>query len=99
LVTLDRAKPPELPAHSVFQSLEEAAVFLKYKPRGISILQDGSAKRVAIQRDEAAWKYRLVEVVSADWTFFQEKTVRPEICYEVAPISYQWNRGRVMAAG
>ena len=49
---------------------------------------------VAIQRDEAAWKSRLVDVVSAEWQFFEGKTVRPEICCEVAPIACQWNRGR-----
>jgi uncharacterized protein DUF2071 len=92
---LDRAKPPQLPAHSQFSSLEEAAAFLKYKPFGISLDVAGSANVVAIRRDEAAWQSRLVHVVSADWRFFEGKTVRPEICYEVASIAYQWNRGQL----
>jgi hypothetical protein len=145
-VTLDREKPPRLPAHSVFGSLEEAAAFLKYKPFGISWERrrpagmakagageprfgarderstlpsggtrshpsdqwrggnpgpgpgpalPGRANVVAITRDEAAWKSRLIEVVSDDWKFLEGRTVRPEICYEVEPINYQWNRGRI----
>jgi hypothetical protein len=94
--TLDRAKPAELPSHSVFPSLDEAAAFLKYKPFGISLDAAGNANVVAIQRDEAAWKSRLVHVASAEWQFFEGKTVRPEICYDVEPIDYQWNRGRTV---
>jgi hypothetical protein len=94
--SLDRSKPAALPAHSVFSSLEEAAAFLKYKPFGISVDPAGNANIVAIKRDEAAWKSRLVPVVSAEWRFFEGKTVRPEICYEVEPINYQWNRGRIV---
>ena len=94
--TVDRAKPAELPPHSGFSSLEEAAAFLKYKPFGISLDPAGNANIVAIQREESAWKSRLVRVVSAEWRFFDGKTVRPEICYEVEPIDYQWNRGRIV---
>lgn len=97
LATLDRLRPPQLPAHSLFSSLEEAAAYLKYKPIGISLNTAGRANVVAIRRDEAAWKSRLVHVISADWRFFEGKSVRPEICYEVAPIDYQWDRGRVYA--
>jgi hypothetical protein len=93
---LDRAKPAQLPAHSLFSSLEDGAAFLKYKPFGISITASGRANVVAIRRDEVAWQSRLVQVVSADWRFFEGKTVRPEICYEVEPIDYQWNRGRIV---
>jgi hypothetical protein len=95
-VTLDRTKPSELPAHSVFPSLEAAAAFLKYKPFGISVDAANRANVVDIQREDAAWKSRLVSVVSAEWKFFEGMTVRPEICYEVDPIAYQWNRGRIV---
>jgi hypothetical protein len=94
--TVDRAKPAELPPHSSFSSLEEAAAYLKYKPFGISLDAAGNANVAAIRRDEAAWKSRLVDVISAEWQFFEGKTVRPEICYEVEPIDYQWNRGRIV---
>ena len=63
----------------------------------------GSGRRIlnhqeplAIRRDEAAWKSRLVTVVEARWSFLEGRTVRPEICYEVAPIAYQWARGRLI---
>lgn len=92
--TIDWIEPPRLPPHSAFATLEEAAVLLKYQPRGISIGRDGRASVVAIRRDEAAWRSRLVTVVEARWKFFDGKTVRPEICYEVEPIAYQWNRAR-----
>jgi hypothetical protein len=91
---IDRAQPPRLPAHSAFATLEEAAAFLKYQPRGISPAPGGWASIVDIERDEAAWRSRIVTVAEARWTFFEGKTVRPEICYEVEPIAYQWNRAR-----
>jgi hypothetical protein len=94
--SLDRSKLAELPVHSVFSSLEEAAAFLKYKPFGISLDPAGKANIVAIKRDEAAWRSRLVHVAAAEWRFFEGKTVRPEICYEVEPVDYQWNRGRIV---
>jgi hypothetical protein len=92
-VVLDRSSPPGLPAHSAFGTLEEAAAFLKYQPFGISIARPGEVNVVAIRRDEAAWQSRLVHVESAEWQFLQGQTARAEICYEVAPITYQWNRG------
>jgi hypothetical protein len=92
--TVDRAQPPSLPAHSAFSSLEEAAAFLKYQPRGISVAPDGVANVLEIEREEAAWRYRLVTASEARWSFFQGRGMRPEICYEVEPIPYQWNRGR-----
>lgn len=97
--TLDPTQTPaQLPPHSVFASLEEAAAFLKYKPAGISVDPKGRVNIVTITRDASAWKSRLIEVVSAEWKFFEGKTVRPEICHQVEPIAYQWNRGLVYPA-
>jgi Uncharacterized conserved protein (COG2071) len=95
-ITLDRATPPRLPDDSAFASLEEAAAFLKYQPFGISQDRRGRANIVAIERDESAWQSRLIHVSAAEWAFLAGKRLRPEICYEVAPIDYQWNRGRVV---
>ena len=50
---------------------------------------------VHITRDESAWRSRLVRVEAADWAFFRGQDVEPEICYEVEPILYQWDRGRI----
>ncbi|HEY0075141.1 MAG TPA: DUF2071 domain-containing protein, partial [Abditibacteriaceae bacterium] len=88
--------PPQLPAYSAFTSLEEAAAFLKYKPRGISVDEEGNANIVQIVRQEEAWQSSLVSVENAEWSFFNDKNVRPEICYQVNPISYQWNRGQIV---
>lgn len=86
--------PPALPEYSAFDSLEEARQFLKYKPNGVSIGANGSANIVHIVRDEKAWKSNLVVVDEAHWSFLEGKNVKPEICYEVEPIHYQWNRAR-----
>jgi hypothetical protein len=86
---------PQLPRGSAFGSLDEAAAFLKYKPYGISIGARGDANVVRITREEAAWRGKLVQVESEHWSFFDGQDAQPEICYEVAPIVYQWNRGRV----
>lgn len=91
-VELCLAAKPVLSAHSAFETLDEAAAFLKYKPFGLSVLPGGKVSVVKIVRDESAWKSRLVRVQSQRWSFFADKDVRPEICYEVAPIEYQWNR-------
>lgn len=93
-----RLLPDVAPQHdprSAFASLDEAAAFLKYKPYGISVDQAGRANVVHITRDESAWRSRLVRVAAADWAFFCSQDVEPEICYEVEPIFYQWDRGRV----
>lgn len=88
---------PCLEPHSVFSSLDEAAAFLKYKPYGLSLDRAGRANVVHITRDERAWRGRLVSVACADWTFLRAYEVQPEICYEVEPIRYQWDRGRIYA--
>jgi uncharacterized protein DUF2071 len=92
---LNRLARPELTADSAFGSLEEAAQRLKYQPFGLSVGADGAVNLVRIVRREADWRSRLVRVETADWAFFAGRTVQPEICYEVEPIVYQWNRARV----
>ncbi len=87
--------PSELPVHSAFESLEEAAAFLKYEPAGISTSPDGKTNVVRIARVERNWRSKLVQVQTAHWTFLDGQPVLPEICYQIAPIAYQWNRGRV----
>jgi len=84
----------KLPSHSVFPSLEFAGNFLKYKPNGMAINPDGSANIIHIKRDEEKWRYQLIEVKSSEWAFFKGKNIKPEVCYQVEPIYYQWNRGK-----
>jgi len=106
-ITLDS---PDLPAHAVldhtvpvalapdspFDSIYQAKAVLKYKPFGLSPAPGGKTNIVAIGRDEAAWRSKLVHVREQDWAFFAGQPVTPEICYEVDPIDYQWNRGRIV---
>lgn len=95
---LRRKAPATLPDYSAFDTLDEAADFLKYKPYGISVDKRGAVNVVAITRDEKAWRSRLVPVDEQKWDFFDDLPARPEICYEVAPIEYRWNRGKVYTA-
>jgi hypothetical protein len=92
--TIDRSKSPSLAPGSLFGSLDEASRFLKYKPNGISIGSSGLANVVHILRDENAWQSKCVHVEEALWPFFSDKEVAFEICYEVAPIDYQWLRAK-----
>jgi uncharacterized protein DUF2071 len=94
--TLRRGAEARLSKHSVFASIEEASSFLKYKPCAFSVLEDGRVNVVRIERDEAAWRGRPVEVVHQEWAFFGGRPVAPEICTEVEPIAYRWNRGEVV---
>src|SRR6185436_4542079 len=48
-----RRRLPERPRTALFGSIEEAAAFLKYKPRGFSVAKDGRVNVVRIVRDEA----------------------------------------------
>ncbi len=94
-VSLHPQTATRLPPDSAFATLDEAARFLQYKPRGISVSPDGSVNIVQIERDESAWRTRLIEIPPACyWEFFHDKNVQPEIGYEVEPIAYQWNRGQ-----
>lgn len=94
-VRLERRPPPLLPAHSAFSTLAEAKAFLEYEPFGIGVGPDGTVNVVPVVRDESAWKTKLLRVKSAIWGFFDGREVLPEICYEAAPITYRWQRGRV----
>jgi len=94
-VCLLKSDEPRLSPTSAFTSLEEAADFLKYKPNGISIQRNGAANVVRIARQEDLWRYRLMHVEKAHWSFFDSMDVQPEICYQIEPIAYQWNRGKL----
>ena len=95
--TLLREPPLSLPDGSPFASLKEAATFLKYKPFGISVNPGrDEANIVRISRVESDWRARLVRIEEQSWDWLTTRNVEPEICYEVAPIFYTWNRGRVV---
>jgi len=91
---IDRHRPPTLAAGSPFATLEEAADFLKYKPYGLSVESEDTLHVVRVRREEAAWRSRLVAVLEADWRFPGEREATLEVCYEVEPIDYRWERGQ-----
>ena len=88
--------PSSLNPGSPFASLGEAAERLKYKPFGLSPCGHGAINIVRVARDEAAWRSRLVAVEKARWEFLEAHETALEICYEVEPIDYQWERGRIV---
>ena len=95
LAILDHITPASLAPGSVFSSVDEAKQFLKYKPNGISAAGESSANIVHITRKEDEWRSKLVAVQGAHWDFFKGMNVDFEICYQVEPIFYKWNKGRI----
>ena len=86
-----------LSAGSPFETLAEAEVFLKYKPCGLAPAGRGRANAIPIQRDEAAWHARPVQVLRERLEFLDRfPNARPEVVFEVAPIEYRFGRGRIM---
>jgi hypothetical protein len=84
-----------LPEWSAFDRIDEAAAFLKYKPYGLSVDHASRVNVVHITRDESAWYSRPVCVEEQSWSFFDDIPARPELCFEVDPIAYQWDRARI----
>lgn len=93
-ISIDRDTPPSLDSGSPFGSLFEAKAALKYKPFALSPVGDNKARVLRVLRDEEAWRSKLV-TAHCDFSFFKGRNVTPEIAYEVAPIEYQWQRGKI----
>ena len=93
---LNRNATPQLAAGAPFASLEEAAAFLKYKPFGLSPSGSDAVNVVRVVREEAAWRSRLVTVEDARWQFLARHETALEICCQVEPIDYQWERGKIL---
>lgn len=90
-IALDRAAPVTLPNGSPFIRPEAAAEALKYKPVGLSVEGD-RVDVLRITRDEAEWRSRLIQVSEASIPYLDRFAPTLEICYEVEPIEYRWNR-------
>jgi len=90
-VGIDLDRQPELADGSPFTTLDEAQAFLKYKPAGI-VVNGGEVDVLRITRDESAWKSRLVHVDRAKFGFLGSFDATLEVCYQVEPIHYRWNR-------
>ena len=91
---IDRSQPPALPAGSPFASLEDAAWFLKYKPYALSVETADSLQVVRVRREESVWRSELMHVPEADWQFLAGRQATLELCYEVEPIDYLWERAQ-----
>lgn len=94
---IDRLIPPRLSEASPFASLAEAAKELKYAPRAFATDREGVLHLLAVTRDETRWRDRVVTVLEAHWQFFQAQEAFLELCYEVQPIEYRWERGRKLS--
>jgi len=93
---LDRMATPSLAGGSPFADLTEAASFLKYKPRAFSPHAADAVNAVRVIREESAWRSRSIAVVRQEWEFFADREATLELCTEVQPIDYQWNRGDIV---
>ncbi|MES2571208.1 MAG: DUF2071 domain-containing protein [Verrucomicrobiota bacterium] len=89
-----RQEMPGLAEGSPFGSLEEAATFLAYRPCALSRANGNAVQRVGVSRDEARWRCRPVAVKTASWSLLHDAKL--ELCFEVEPIDYQWNRGEIL---
>jgi hypothetical protein len=93
-IRIDRDTPPTLDSGSPFGSLFEAKAALKYKPFALSPVCANKARVLRVRRDEEAWKSKLV-TAHCDLEFFKGRNISPEIAYDVAPIEYVWERGKI----
>ena len=94
---IDRSQTVSLAPETPFDSIYQAKAVLKYKPRAFApVPEDDRMSVMTITRNEEAWCSKLVHVREQNWTFLKDRPVEPEICYQVEPIDYQWNRARLV---
>ena len=98
-VTALRQPIPETPRGSAFGTASEAALFLKYRPLGLSV-RDNRVYLAEVLRDEARWSEEQLWVPEAQFEFLDrlgQKDRQLEMATRVAPIEYRWRLGRNMA--
>ena len=93
---IDHHTEPRHSPGSPFASLHAAANALEYKPAALSPVGDDSVSVVAVRRDAAAWRWKPVAVSEARWQFLDGREATLELCYEVEPVDYVWERRRVI---
>ncbi|MEM9478868.1 MAG: DUF2071 domain-containing protein [Verrucomicrobiota bacterium] len=95
--TIDRQTPPALTAGSPFDSLYEAKAVLAYKPAALAPVDKDRVRVLSITRDETAWTSQIVHTPETHFEYLANRPkITPEICYEVAPITYRWNAARTI---
>jgi uncharacterized protein YqjF (DUF2071 family) len=85
----------QLASESPFDSLEQAAAFLKYTPIALSPHGAGAVNIVRVARDEQAWCTRTIGIAGAEAEFLQPSRAVPELAFEVDPLEYRWRRGEI----
>ena len=94
-IELDPMLRPELSWKSPFDSVSEAAAFLQYKPMALSPDGLGGIRAMRIKRNESDWKAKVRGVCYSNWEYLpREVNSGFEICYEVDPIEYDWQRSK-----
>ena len=92
-IEVDPMLKPELSWLSPFDSVSEAASFLKYKPMALSPNGQGGVRAMRINREESDWKAKPIGVRFADWSYLPDDLNSGlEVCYAVDPIDYDWTR-------
>jgi hypothetical protein len=91
---IDRTSTPAFADGSPFATLDEAAQALEYPPRALCPTDDGSVSVVQVRRDPAAWRWRNVAATEARWVLPGLAEAPLELCYEIEPIDYRWERAQ-----
>ncbi|NJK90415.1 MAG: hypothetical protein HC904_00430 [Blastochloris sp.] len=97
-VDIPNREPRKPVAGSPFASVEEAARFLKYQPRGLGEPRGGVVPVLQIRRKEEAWKYCVKELRIDKMEFLEGSKAVPELCTQVEAIDYVWGRAEMLAS-
>ncbi|MEM7014610.1 MAG: hypothetical protein AAF585_24375, partial [Verrucomicrobiota bacterium] len=87
--TIHYGRQLRLSEGSPFESIQEAAEFLRYRPTSLCVNGRG-VERLSVQRDESRWKASLVPAHAHHWDFFKDQDAEFELAHEIAPIDYEW---------
>ncbi len=93
---LDRKSVPQAAPGSPFPSLAAAASALEYKPAALSPRTADTLDVVRVRRDAAAWRWHPVNVIDARWQFLDGRDAQLELCYQVEPVDYLWERAQTV---
>lgn len=94
----DGGSAPPRAIDSCFDSVEQAAQFLKYRPLGLACDRAGSRLRFSeVFRDESQWQETPIHITTASWSLLEhleQGEIRLELATRVVPIDYRWRLGR-----
>jgi hypothetical protein len=93
---IDRLASAQLADGSPFAALADAAKALEYPPRALCPQGNGALTSVQVRRDPSAWRWCNVVATEVSWLLRGLGGAPLELCYEVEPIDYLWERGRTV---